>query len=192
MSWAQKFELMPFVGYRTSGSFDVESLGHSRFTITDGLAFGLTFGILLNPNTQIELMWSQTNSNVRGSLIQPAPVEDDLFEVNTSQFHVNFMYLFPASSTSRAIPHIFAGLGLTYADPKGEAGGETRFSFALGAGLKLMASERVGFRFQAKWNPTFVNTSSQIWCDWWGFCYAIPVSQYMSQFEFTGGIFFRF
>ena len=67
--------------------------------------------------------------------------------------------------------------------------GETRFSFSLGGSIKVVANERFGFRFQANWIPTYINTKSEVWCDWWGFCYAIPPSQYMSQGEFTGGNF---
>jgi opacity protein-like surface antigen len=120
------------------------------------------------------------------------PEQQELFNIHTSQFHVNFIYLFPRSSSNRVIPYFLVGLGLTLADPKGEVNGETRFSWSLGGGIKIMASERVGLRFQGKWIPTYINTKSELWCDWWGFCYAIPVSQYMSQGEFTGGIFFRF
>jgi opacity protein-like surface antigen len=192
MSWAQRFELMPFAGYRTSGGFDIDSIGHSRFTIKDGLAYGVSLGVMLSPTSQVEFMWSQTNSQVTGSIIQPSPEQQELFDIHTSQFHVNFIYLFPRSSSNRVIPYFLVGLGLTLADPKGEVNGETRFSWSLGGGIKIMASERVGLRFQGKWIPTYINTSSEVWCDWWGFCYAVPLSQYMSQGEFTGGIFFRF
>jgi opacity protein-like surface antigen len=191
LSWAQSIELMPFAGYRTAGGFNVDALAHSRFTVKDGLAFGLTLGIMLSPVTQVEFMWSQTNSQLTGTLIQPAMGQEELFDLRTSQFHVNFIYLIPRYD-SRVVPYVLAGLGLTYADPKGQSGGETRFSWSLGGGIRIMASDRVGLRFQGKWNPTYINTSSAVWCDWWGLCYAFPVSQYMSQGEFTGGIFFRF
>jgi opacity protein-like surface antigen len=191
MSWAQSIELMPFAGYRTSGSFNVDALLHSRFTVKDGFTFGLSLGVMLSPVTQVEFMWSQTNSPLIGSLKQPRTGREELFDVRTSQFHVNFIYLIPRYN-SRIVPYVLAGIGLTYADPKGQAGGETRFSWSLGGGIKVMASERVGLRLQGKWNPTYINTSSEVWCDWWGFCYAVPISQYMSQGEFTGGIFFRF
>jgi len=32
-----------------------------------------------------------------------------------------------------------------------------------------MASERVGFKAQVKWLPTDINTTSEIWIDWWGY-----------------------
>ena len=95
MTWAQSIELMPFAGYRTSGSFNVDALVHSQFTIKDGFTFGLSLGIMLSPVTQVEFMWSQTNSPLTGRLIQPAMGREELFDLRTSQFHVNFIYLIP-------------------------------------------------------------------------------------------------
>lgn len=191
MSWGQRFELMPFAGYRTSGSFNVNSLDHAKFVIEDGFNFGLTLGVITSEFTELEFMWSQTDSRLSGSLILPGQEREGFFDLHTSQFHLNFLYLFPKVNR-RAVPYFLMGLGLTYADPKGETNGETRFSFSLGGGIKAMVNERMGIRLQAKWIPTYINSHSELWVDYWGFVYAVPVSQYMSQWEFTGGIFFRF
>ena len=191
MSFAQRIELMPFAGYRTGGSFNVTSTDFVSFSVEDGFNFGLALGLMLSPVAEIEFMWSQTNSQLTGYLIPPLRGEDPVFDIHTSQFHVNFLLLFPRGNT-KIVPYFMFGLGLTYADPKGETNGETRFSYSLGGGIKAMVNERVGLRFQAKWNPTYINTRTELWVDYWGFVYAVPVSQYMSQGEFTGGIFFRF
>jgi len=190
-SFAQRKELMAFAGYRTSGSFNVTSTDHLTFEIEDGFNFGLALGFMISPEMEIEFMWSQTNSQLSGYLISPILEKEVVFDIHTSQFHVNFLFLFPQGN-KRVVPYFLMGLGLTLADPKGEVNGETRFSYSLGGGLKAMVNERMGIRLQAKWNPTYINTSSELWVDYWGFVYAIPVSQYMSQGEFTAGIFFRF
>jgi hypothetical protein len=191
MSFAQNKELTVFAGYRTSGSFNVTSLDYLTFDVEDGLNFGLSLGLMISPATEIEFMWSQTNGQLAGYLIAPIFEKEALFDVYTSQFHFNFLFLFPQGN-KRFVPYFMFGLGLTYMNPKGDASGETRFSYSLGGGVKAMVNERVGIRLQAKWNPTYINTSSELWVDYWGFVYAVPVSQYMSQGEFTGGIFFRF
>ncbi len=191
MSFAQRKELMVFAGYRTGGSFNVTSTDYLTFEIDDGFNFGLALGLMISPVTEIEFMWSQTNSQLSGYLITPLLDKGAVFDIHTSQFHFNFLFLFPQGNT-KIVPYFMFGLGLTYADPKGEPNGETRFSYSLGGGVKAMVNERVGIRLQAKWNPTYINSSSELWVDYWGFVYAIPISQYMSQGEFTGGIFFRF
>ena len=190
-SFAQRKELMAFAGYRTGGSFNVTSADYLTFEIGDGFNFGLALGLMISPEMEVEFMWSQTNSQLSGYLISPILEKEAVFDIHTSQFHVNFLFLFPQGN-KRFVPYFLMGLGLTLADPKGEVNGETRFSYSLGGGLKAMVNERMGIRLQAKWNPTYINTSSELWVDYWGFVYAIPVSQYMSQGEFTAGIFFRF
>ena len=167
------------------------STDHLTFEIEDGFNFGLALGFMISPEMEIEFMWSQTNSQLSGYLISPILEKEVVFDIHTSQFHVNILVLFPQGN-KRFVPYFLMGLGLTLADPKGEVNGETRFSYSLGGGLKAMVNERMGIRLQAKWNPTYINTSSELWVDYWGFVYAIPVSQYMSQGEFTAGIFFRF
>jgi opacity protein-like surface antigen len=191
VSWAQRFEIMPFAGYRTNGSFRVSALDYAKFTIKDGFAYGITLAYTPSTHAQVEIMWSRTDSHLSGELTAQPKADTDLFKLHTDQFHVNFMPMFPQAN-GRFTPYLLFGVGLTYAKPS-DVSGETRFSWSIGGGVKVMAGERIGFRFQAKWAPTYISTTSGgIWCDWWGYCYAIPVSNYMNQGEFTGGVFFRF
>lgn len=190
MSWGQRIEFMPFAGYRTSGTFNVDSELFSTFKIEDGFNYGLTLGFMVTPETEVEFMWSLTNSRLSGSFLQVGQNKNIFFDMHTNMFHINFLYLYPYAN-ERIVPYFLIGLGLTYADPKDGTNGETRFSFSVGGGLKIMASQRVGLRFQAKWTPTYINSHSELW-NYWGYLYFVPVSQYMHQGEFTGGIFFRF
>jgi hypothetical protein len=191
MSWAQKFEIMPFAGYRTNGSFRVSSLDYGQVTIKGGFAYGLTLAYTPSRHAQVEIMWSRTDSQLMADLTAQPMVQEEVFKLHTDQFHVNFMPMFPQGN-GRFVPYLLFGVGLTYAKPP-NVSGETRFSWSIGGGAKVMAGEKIGFRFQAKWTPTYISTSSGgVWCDFWGYCYVIPVSNYMNQGEFTGGIFFRF
>ena len=190
-SWAQRFEIMPFAGYRTSGSFNIGSLDYGRVTIKGGFAYGITLAYTPSRHAQIEIMWSRTDSSLYGDLTIQPQTSIKVFKLHTDQFHVNFMPMF-LQANGRVMPYLLFGLGLTYAKPP-NVSGETRFSWSIGGGAKVMFRENIGLRLQAKWAPTYINTTSGgLWCDWWGFCYMIPVSNYMSQGEFTGGIFFRF
>ena len=190
-SWAQRFEIMPFAGYRTSGSFNIGSLDYGRVTIKGGFAYGITLAYTPSRHAQIEIMWSRTDSSLYGDLTIQPQTSIKVFKLHTDQFHVNFMPMF-LQANGRVMPYLLFGLGLTYAKPP-NVSGETRFSWSIGGGAKVMFRENIGLRLQAKWAPTYINTTSGVlWCDWWGFCYMIPVSNYMSQGEFTGGIFFRF
>jgi opacity protein-like surface antigen len=186
---ATQFEFMTFAGLRTGGHFSVTGEDFVRFSFDDGLTYGLTFGIVTRSNFQVEFMWSREDSLLRASLLGGSGLE--LFDVHVDQYHLNFVILLK-NGMSRVQPYILIGLGATYFDPKPATSGETRFSWSLGGGVKVMFHDMIGLRLQAKWTPTYINTSDYIFCDYWGWCYVIPLNQYMNQGEFIAGLVFRF
>ena len=196
-AWAQRFELTPFVGYRTSGSFDGTYQDFTNFKVNGGMAFGLTFGYMVSPNILVEAMMSRLNSSLSAHGLEI--VDTNLFDLTTDVYHLNFLFYF-GNAEAKARPFILLGLGLLSANPKpaeieGEsfdAPAKTRFSWSLGAGLEAMFNRNVGVRVTAKWLPTYINSESAIWIDWWGNPWIVPVSNYMNQGEFTGGLVFRF
>src|SRR5512136_1377347 len=169
-AWAQgRFEITPFAGYRTTGSFQGEVQQFSEFRITDGFAYGLTLGYVVSPVITFEAMWSRVDSNVtaRSSTLGG---DQDLAKVATDQFMGNFLFFF-RSEQSMARPYFLFGLGATVANPKQttfegrtvDPGSATRFSWTLGLGVQLNASDKIGLRLQTKWVPTYINTTSEIW-----------------------------
>ena len=75
----------------------------------------------------------------------------------------------------------------------GETGGETQFSTTWGAGVKLFPAPNFGVRFGMQWTPTYIKSDpGGYWCDpYWG-CYMVGDAQYSHQFQFNGGVTFRF
>jgi len=183
------FEITPFAGYRLGGSFDVEGLDYANFDFKDGFTYGISLGFSVHENLQVEAMWSREETTLRGRLI--AGPRDDLFKIFIDQYHLNFLYIY-GDDSMKMRPFVLAGLGLTYFNPKPDISGETRFSFALGTGLKFYMGEHFGLRLQVKWVPTYINTKSAVFYDYWLGPFVVPVTQYMGQWEFTGGIIFRF
>lgn len=191
MTWAQRLEVMAFAGYRTQARFNVDSEEFSSFAIKGGAAYGAGLTYSLSPYLGIELVWSRTNSMVVGRAIATPLLNEDLFKTHTDQFYANLIGTFPGGR-SDLVPYILGGVGWTSSNPYGEAAGISRFSAGLGGGFKWMVTGRAGLRFQAKWNLTYINKGTAVWVDWWGNVFIYPVSRYMSQGEFTGGLFFRF
>jgi opacity protein-like surface antigen len=102
---------------------------------------------------------------------------------------------------SNVTPFILLGLGATYLDP-GEissgplAGqspdGATKFSWAIGAGVKSSMSGKVGFRAQVRYHSTYVNDEySGTWCDPYYGCYNTVDSNWLDEWDFMGGLIFR-
>ena len=196
-AWAQgRFVVTPHVGYRTVGTLGGDIAELTDFKVQDGLAFGLALGYRVSPVFTIEAMWSRVDSNIT-ALSGASEVE--LTKISTDQWHANFLYYFRGDE-AKACPYLLFALGATTLNPKplefeGEnidPSSETRFTGALGAGIQVNASEKVGLRAQVKYCPTYINSSNEIWIDWWGYAWVVPVSNYMNQWEFTAGLTFRF
>jgi opacity protein-like surface antigen len=197
-AWAQssgRLVIQPFAGYRTGGDFGLRAdvvLPFSGVRITDDFAYGLSLGVRMNPNFTLEAQWARSAPTMEGiSPIAGLP-NTTLFRLYEDQFHANIIAYFGDNGIIR--PFFVTGLGVTVANPRGVEGvnSETRFSWNLGLGLEKMFNEMVGLRLQAKWSSTYINEKAAWFVDWWGFAHVVPVSQYMPQWEFTGGLVFRF
>jgi hypothetical protein len=63
-----------------------------------------------------------------------------------------------------------------------------KFSLNVGAGVKYFPWRRIGARAHVRYIPTLLSdTSSGDFCDPFGFCQGV-----LNQFEFAGGVVFRF
>jgi hypothetical protein len=197
-AWAQgsgRFIIQPFAGYRTAGSFEVTAdvaLKYEGIRVTDEFTYGFSLGIKVNPNLVVEAMWSRSAPQFQGDSVNPDVAPLDLFSSYEDQVHGNFLVYF-GDPGGMVRPFFIGGLGVTVFNPKVEGiSSETRFSFSMGLGFEKWFNDRAGIRLTAKWFPTYVNEQLSWFVDWWGFLYLVPVNQYMSQWEFTGGLVFRF
>jgi hypothetical protein len=192
-----RVEVSGFFGWTFSEgvSFDgipVNGAVYNRADPKDSQGFGFTFGGYLTPQAEVEFLWSRQMSKLEISGTGPtlsAPM-------NVDNYHGNFIYNF-GDEDRKARPFIFIGLGATsYGDVKFSGRtvpGMSKFSWALGGGLKGFASPHVGFKGMFRWTPTHIKTEGAgWWCDpWWG-CYPIGTAYYSNQFEMSGGIVARF
>jgi outer membrane protein W len=160
------------------------------------MMFGLSGGFFVTPSSEIGFMWRQqaTTMQVSGSKTT------DLGDSKINGYHAFYAYHF-GESEAKVRPYVLLGLGATsyggfdYKDPAGAAhqvGGETQFSSTWGAGVKAYASKSVGFQFGIQWTPTYIKSDpAGYWCGWYG-CYVVGDAQYSNQFEFLGGLTFKF
>ena len=106
--------------------------------------------------------------------------------MRAAQLHGSFVYQF-GDNEAKVRPYILAGLGTTFFSSS-ELDTETKFSWALGGGVKTFLTDALGLKFQAKYNPPSLNDESAgDFCDPFGFC-----SGTLSQFEIGAGVVFRF
>lgn len=195
-AWAQdgRFVIQPFAGYRTTGTFGVGAdvaINYSGIRFTDGFAYGLSLGMRVSPYVTVEALWARSDPMMQAIGAYTAIPDVDLFKAAEDQFHANFIFYF--GNNPMLQPFFVTGLGVTTVNPKYEGvRTETRFSWNLGLGFEKMVNEKVGLRVQAKWFTTYINDTAQWLIDWWGNVWLVPVSQYMGQWDLTGGLVFRF
>jgi hypothetical protein len=198
-AWAQdgRIVISPIVGYRTSGDFgvrpstDVAALV-SGIKVPDGLAYGVALGYRFSQYMTAEVEWIRSGGMAQAIPWQLGAPNVDIFNTWQDVIHANFLFYFGNNPAFQ--PFFITGLGVTLFDARAEGfGSASRFSWSLGGGFEKMFNDKIGFRATAKWFTTYINDSVGWWYDWWWGGYAlVPVSQYMGQWQFTGGLVFRF
>jgi opacity protein-like surface antigen len=162
----------------------------------DAFSYGLNLGFLVNENAEVGFLFSQQKSKLEVEGTSTREIGDQ----SVDNYHGYFAYNFGESDAS-VRPYLLLGAGVTrYGSVPFTVGGfsgstnsNSKFSTTWGAGIKLFPGPKVGVKLGARWTPTYIKSDSEgWWCDpYWG-CYVVGNAQYSNQFEFTGGIVFRF
>jgi hypothetical protein len=140
---AQRFELSPFIGYET-GSKVYTSIGY--IYIGGGMDYGGSFDFNLRGNRYAEISFSH--------LLSGLSVDDGTNEVYVCDLGVNYYSVGILQETkpqSKISPYGLLSLGWVNYNPKKEdISGENKMHVSLAGGIKIKASERLGFRLQAR------------------------------------------
>jgi len=200
---AQRFEASFNAGYTTSEGikFNPTLIGgvlYDEVDLKDGGSFSLTGGVYASPNALIEFMYARQSSELTA---RGATQEVSISKMNIDNYHVNFVYNW-GESDAKLRPYAFVGLGATSYSPSGDvlvgaAGrrldGDTQFSTTWGAGVKYYVAPSVGVKASLRWTPTYIKSDpAGYWCDPFYGCWLLSDPDYSHQFEFAGGITFRF
>jgi outer membrane protein W len=163
----------------------------------DSFSFGLDVGFFVNENLQVGGLFSQQMSK----MVLGGTDTLELGDWSVQNYHGTFTYNF-GESAAKARPYVFGGLGATHfstvdfktaAGASLSTGGETQFSSTWGAGVKIYPGKNAGLKLGVRWTPTYIKSDAAgWWCDpYWG-CYMVGNAQFSNQFEFSGGLTFRF
>ncbi len=181
---AQEVEIVPLagLGYSTGHDFDPVAPELQQVGLTGGLTWGGQIGVFVSGNTQLELSWVQHQSALN---LRSARGEAELFDMTIGQLHGGLAY--HLGHSARALrPFVVASLGLAFLGAPG-LGGDTKFSWALGAGVNTFGDGMVGLKLQARYKRTHLGGSaSDPGCLPFGFCTAS-----LGQAEVTAGIVLR-
>jgi hypothetical protein len=140
---AQKFELSPFIGYET-GSKVYTSLGY--IYIGDGMNYGGTFDIRLHGNRYAELSFSHMMSRLN---VDDGTNERYICDLGVNYYSVGIIQ--ETRSEAKISPYGLLALGWVNYNPQTEdISGENKMHVSLAGGIRIKASEKIGFRLQAR------------------------------------------
>ncbi len=193
---AGAWEISPFARYITNAEFDFVSdsglvPSGTRVLADDSFAFGAGIGYMTNSSFEFEAEYQYQGTDL--ILQQPAVADQNVAGLTIHKIRGNFLFSSPAQDAI-AQPYFLLGLGAAIfdADIQG-ASSRTQFTWQLGAGVKKMTSDTVGFRLQAAYAPSYLTDDYDgYWCDPYYGCYTYPDPQYLDQWEFSLGIVKRF
>jgi opacity protein-like surface antigen len=186
-----KWEVSPFVGYETGGSFPVtNSFTVDRLRVDSGLSFGTFIDYSLTENSQAEFMWDRNNTSFSERDVATGTYSK-AFNSDFDQFSFGFLYMLK-NSERKLRPFIAGGIGFAHESNSGGNPNRTLLAFNLGGGAKYELTRHIALRGDLRWLPSRANRTPQLQCDIFGNCFQQNVSNYLQRVNFTGGIAFRF
>lgn len=185
-----KFELTPFAGYETSGSYPIQtSFTVDRLRASGNVSFGTFLDYSLNSYFEPEFLWvhNPTSFSQRnlGTGIYTKAFNS---QIDQFQFGGNFLLRSPEAKLR---PYFGGGLGFTHNDNSGGTANRTAFAYSFGGGAKYYTTKHLGFRFDARLLSTYGSSGPGIICDPFGFCYSGTVHNYLNRGNFSLGIILR-
>jgi Outer membrane protein beta-barrel domain len=187
-----RWEVTPFVGYETSGSYPVTSTSGivDELRLNGSVAFGGFIDYSLTENFQPEFMWDRNNTNYSAHDILTNSYVNAYHTAN-DQFQFGGIYMF-RSSEVKLRPYVAASLGFTHESNNNNIPNRTEFAFSVGGGVKYYVSRHIGFRGDIRYLPTYGSTSLAVYCDPFFGCYQANVHNYLNRANMVGGIVFKF
>jgi opacity protein-like surface antigen len=169
---------------------------YNRLDPKDSLSFGFNVGYLVNSAAEVGFLFGRQQS----ALVADGTATKEISDLGISNYHGYFAYNF-GESDATIRPYAFIGVGATsYSEVSAVVAGatrtlpgQTRFSTTWGGGVKVYPTPNAGFQAGIRWTPTYIKSDADgWWCDPWYGCYIVGDAQYANQWEFAGGVSFRF
>ena len=175
-------QIQPFGGYRFGGDL-FEAIAGTRLDIDGAPVLGVTGDVFIGGGQSVTFLYSRQRARI------DVPTPDG--PVVRATFAVDHWHVGGAQEIDLGAvrPFYGAGLGLTYLGTQRDS--EVRFSFGGGGGVKLMPSQHVGVRLDARGYGVVVHGDLAGVCVN-GLCATRIHAHLAWQIEFTAGLVIAF
>lgn len=184
-----RLSLTPFGGYTFGGEFRDEDRG-SSVDVDDAAHFGMILNIRESANTQWEVFYSLQQTEADTAEVAPARPATD---IDIQYLQVGGTYV---ADGDRARPFLAATLGVTRFDPDPLTFDSKHFfSFGVGAGWYMQATERLDLRLEGRLLGTLLRSDSALFCETGpeeNICALAADGDFFWQFQTSLGLAFRF
>jgi hypothetical protein len=158
---APRFEIIPFVGVRTGGGFDVvdDTTGEERSAdLDDAASYGLGLGLRAHDHGTYDLLYATQEARLDAS--DPAV---DGVDIRVDYLHVGGTALFPDDRFY--VPYLSLGIGATLLEPQqGAFDSETKFSASIGGGFRFPLGEHAAVVLGLRGYLTFIDSDTDLFC----------------------------
>ena len=180
-----KAQIFGLAGYQLNGDVTV---ARGELNFDDGVTYGLGIDIPVDRYMQAEISWSMASSNV--SLDEYLGTNIPISDLYIHTFQAGA--LVEPNKGKKVSPFGLFSLGATLFTPtEGNYDDEWRFSIALGGGVKVYLSDKVGLRFQGRLMIPMVFEGTSVYFGTGGGGVAVGAYTAFVEGDFSGGIFFR-
>jgi len=202
---AQRIEVTPFVGWETAGSYPLPNDPTTQALQADAQAtYGFALDYAFTRNIEAEFLWAD-NPTTYSAQSTDTGAFSEAYKSRIDQYQFGALYLFGDNATALR-PYMVVSMGFTHDGNSDVAPGRSAIAFGAGGGIKYAFSRHFGFRGEARWMPTYGNSSLGTFCDYGGDlgygydpyyggygggCYQDTVHNFLQRFNFTVGLTFR-
>jgi hypothetical protein len=205
-----RFEISPFAGYKTSGSYPVVStfgtpgsfipVGTTSASTIDqlrvngDLSFGGFFDYSVLEHLQLEFMYTR-NQTTYSQHDFVTGLYTEAFDSNIDQYQWGVLVPFLGSGYFRErkfVPYFAGGLGFIHESNDNGNPNRNAFAFNLGGGAKYFLTRHFGVRGDLRYMPNYANSTPGYACNFFGNCFHVRSYNYENRGNFSGGVIFRF
>jgi hypothetical protein len=174
-----QFEITPFVGFQFDGELAAIGDETTRHDLDQGTTWGLMLDVKITSADYVELYYSSQGTDLDGVTGPSSEVTVDHLQIGAIREY---------RSRQPVSPYIGFSLGATRFDVTG--GSDTRFSGGLTLGAKMIVSDHLGFRFDAR--VFGISTGSgEIGCSA-DTCIGYPDTSLIWQYTVNAGVILHF
>lgn len=196
----EKWEFTPFVGYGTSASYPLNptlpTVTVNSLRENAAPSFGTFIGYSITSNAQFEFMWNRNQTSYSEQATPGTPFVK-AYNSSVDQYQFGMLYMF-LGDEHKLRPYFAGSVGFTHefnssiSPTTPSPPNRLDFAFGLGGGIKYELTRHIAFRSDARYMPTYANSSLALFCDPFFGCFTARVSNYQHRGNFIAGLAFRF